>query len=180
MDHIILLMFSDIETHLIEVLKENLVRTFKRAVDIRYKIGNLDSAYDAGRNQYISPRLLSRLKRIKRDGSDKILGVTDVDLYSPDYDFVYGEADINSGVATLSVFRLAQAHNTIDIDTFEDRAVREAIHEMGHLFGLGHCRNPHCVMTTCTCVEEVDRAGSEFCITCNKEINTHLISGVAR
>jgi archaemetzincin len=180
MDSIILILFSDIDSHLIEVLKENLSSTFRRSVEVRYKIRKLDSAYDASRNQYISPRLLSRLKRIKRDPTDKILGITDVDLYSPDYDFVYGEADINSGVATLSVFRLSQAHNTIDIDTFEDRAVREAIHEMGHLFGLGHCRNPRCVMTTCTCVEEVDRAGSKFCITCNKEMNTHLLSEAAR
>jgi predicted Zn-dependent protease len=29
-----------------------------------------------------------------------------VDLYSPEYDFVYGEADVNAGVAALSTYRL--------------------------------------------------------------------------
>ena len=50
----------------------------------RYKLGTLEYAYNAKRKQYISPTLLSRLNRVKRGNGDKILGVVNVDLYSPD------------------------------------------------------------------------------------------------
>ncbi|MFC2068039.1 hypothetical protein ACFLTP_03390 [Chloroflexota bacterium] len=54
----------------------------------------------------ILPRLLSRLRRIKKNCHDKIIGLVEVDLYSPEFDFVFGEAEISSGVATVSLYRL--------------------------------------------------------------------------
>jgi archaemetzincin len=176
MDEIILVVLSNINRHLIGTIKSSLETTYSRAVEVRYKVSNLDSAYDPIRKQYISPRLLSRLKRMKRDSTDKILGIVDVDLYSPGYDFVYGEADVSSGVATLSVSRLIsekpsnQANVNLDVGLFEERAGREAIHELGHLFGLGHCQNPKCVMRTCTCLDEVDEAGKELCPSCDDKL----------
>jgi predicted Zn-dependent protease len=29
---------------------------------------------------------------------------------------------------------------------FAERALKEAVHELGYTFGLGHCGNPRCVM----------------------------------
>jgi archaemetzincin len=181
MDRIILVLLSNINSHLVDALKSGLATTFDKQVEIRHKISNLDSAFDPIRNQYISPRLLSRLKRIKREPGDKILGLVDVDLYSPGYDFVYGEAEISSGVATLSVFRLISDEQDIrfrtrfDIRMIEERALREAIHELGHLYGLGHCRNPKCVMRTCTCLDDVDEAGNELCPSCESKLKLNLI-----
>ena len=174
MNRIILILLSEIDTHLIRSLQSSLESTFNSIVKVRNKVGSLEHAYDSARKQYISPRLLSRLNRMKRSSGDKILGIVNVDLYSPEYEFVYGEADVNSGVATLSTHRLISKNpnNHSDIRLFEERIIREAIHEVGHLYGLDHCRNPQCVMRTCTCLAEVDEAGNALCDECGNKLKT--------
>ncbi len=116
------------------------------------------------------------MHRLKKGSRDKILAVVDVDLYSPKYDFVYGEADIKSGVATLSTYRLIPKDQGIhsDVHIFEERIIREATHEVGHLYRLGHCENPKCIMRTCTCLQEVDEAGNELCTACRDKLKTNL------
>src|SRR5271157_747178 len=106
MQSIILVQMSDMGPAVLEALREAAEAAFKRPVEIRQRIISLGYAYDATRKQYDSPRLLTRLKHIKRQPADKILGVLDVDLYSPGFDYIYGEADIAAGIATLSLHRL--------------------------------------------------------------------------
>ena len=171
-----MIVLSEIDAHLIGRLKSSLETTFDCSLEIRYKLNNLKYAYDRRRNQYISPGLLFRLNRIKRSSGDKILGVVNVDLYSPEYDFVYGEADVNAGVATFSTYRLISENpnNQSDDHIFEERVIREATHEVGHLFGMDHCKNSRCLMRTCTCLSEVDEAGNVFCTDCMKKLKPNL------
>ena len=82
MAKIILIMLSQIDFHLTELLSQNLEKTFCRPVEVRYKFISLEYAYDTARKQYNSP-LLSRLRRMRKSSGDKIMAVTDVDLYSP-------------------------------------------------------------------------------------------------
>ncbi len=103
---IILVLMSGIEDSVLAVLKKGLEHAFNRRVEVCAKIGKLERAYDAGRRQYQSPQLLSRLRSIKKDCGDKIVGLVDVDLYSPGFDYVFGEADVTAGVATVSIHRL--------------------------------------------------------------------------
>ena len=172
MDKIILLFLSEIDENLVGALRRHLEQTFNRQIDARYKISSLEYAYDANRKQYKSPKILSRLQRLKRDPCDKIMGVVDVDLCSPGYDFVYGEAKMSSGVATLSVYRLRPKSRSRDSGSkvFRQRVIREAMHEIGHLYGLGHCKKSKCVMRSCTCSSEVDKAGYRFCTNCSKRL----------
>ena len=172
MDKIILLLLSEMNECLVEILKKHLEQTFNRQVDVRRKNSNLEYAYEADRKQYNSPRILSRLQRIKRGDGDKILGVVDLDLYSAGYDFVYGEAKPSSGAATLSIYRLHSKNysgKTVS-KIFQERVIREALHEVGHLYGLGHCVNATCVMRACTCLSEVDAAGNKFCSECTARL----------
>jgi archaemetzincin len=115
---------------------------------------------------------LSRLRRIKKGRGDIILAVVNVDLFNEGYDFVYGEAEVGSGAATLSISRLVNENinTTIDTNQAAERVIREAIHEAGHLYGLGHCPNPRCVMRTCTCLEEVDEATGRLCDYCKQQL----------
>ena len=172
MGKIILVLLSEINKHIIEVLKQGLEQTFNRTVETRAKIRSLDYTYDSNRNQYISPRLLSRLRRIKKGCHDKILGIVDVDLYSPDFDFVFGEAEISSGVATVSLYRLRSERYGLHPESkiFDERALKEAVHELGHLYHLDHCTNSKCVMHFSTSLVDVDIQGKTFCSKCQQKL----------
>jgi archaemetzincin len=116
-------------------------------------------AYDASREQYHSTVLLDALAKHKRPEWERLLGITDVDLFTHDLNFVFGEADARRGVA---VFSLARLH-TADRKRFVHRAATEAIHEVAHTYGLGHCSDARCVMWFSNTLDETDRKGTRFC-----------------
>jgi archaemetzincin len=174
-------MLSQIDSQVTELLSQNLEETFCRPIEVRYKFISLEYAYDTARKQYNSPLLLSRLRRMRKSSGDKIIAITDADLYSPGYDFVYGEADVHAGVATLSINRLLNKEGDMsqNFNRVADRIIREATHEIGHLFGLVHCRNQKCVMRTCTCLSEVDEAEGGLCIECYDKLKQkYRVSGI--
>ena len=173
MQSIIVVQMSDFNPAVLEALRGAAEAAFKRPVEIRKRITNLSYAYDAIREQYNSPRLLKRLKHLRRGVRDKMLGVVDMDLYSPGFDYIYGEADIDAGIATLSLHRLHPEFfsETHDQALLEERAVKEAVHELGHLFGLGHCRDKKCVMRFCPNPEDVDWKTRDICGRCRAKIS---------
>ncbi|MFC2022979.1 archaemetzincin family Zn-dependent metalloprotease [Chloroflexota bacterium] len=172
MGRIILVLLSRIDEQMLAALKRGLEQAFNRLVEARVKTGNLDYAYDSSRMQYLCPRLLSRLCRIKKDRGDKVIGLVDVDLYSPGFDFVFGEADVNAGVASVSLYRLPPEYSwqPPDSTVFEERAIKAAIHELGHLYGLRHCQNPKCVMHFSTSLADIDRTAKLFCASCRERL----------
>ena len=54
---------------------------------------------------------------------------------------------------------------------FLQRAVKEAVHELGHTCGLGHCRNPRCVMFFSNTLHDTDVKGPGFCTACRDKLN---------
>jgi archaemetzincin len=51
-----------------------------------------------------------------------------------------------------------------------ERLIKEAVHELGHTFGLFHCHNQECVMKSSTYVEEIDFKSSRFCDKCSDQL----------
>jgi len=47
----------------------------------------------------------------------------------------------------------------------------EAVHELGHTYGLGHCGNPRYVMFFSNSLMDTDRKGSEFCPSCKSKLH---------
>ena len=47
-----------------------------------------------------------------------------------------------------------------------DRLLKEAVHELGHTFGLIHCPAPGCAMGFSNSIEEVDLKSNRFCPGC--------------
>jgi archaemetzincin len=118
------------------------------------------SSWNASRRQYLSTKLLDTLASVKRPEWERLLGIVDVDLYVPDLNFVFGEADSRRGVA---VFSLARLRAGADQELFKRRAATEAIHELGHTYGLSHCDKRTCVMWFSNTLSESDRKGTRFC-----------------
>lgn len=54
---------------------------------------------------------------------------------------------------------------------FRRRALTEAVHELGHTWGLTHCPNSHCVMHFSNTLADTDVKGSTFCPRCQLQLN---------
>jgi archaemetzincin len=121
------------------------------------------AAYDSRRGQYLSTAILDALAPVRRREWSRLLGAADVDLYVPDLNFVFGEADSRRGIAVFSMARLHAGTDEEGKALFLRRAATEAIHELGHTHGLGHCRDTRCVMWFSNRLVESDRKGTGFC-----------------
>ncbi len=119
--------------------------------------------YDWGRMQYRSDRILEWLTRLSHF-EGLVLALGDIDTYVPGLNFVFGQADPSSGVAAVYVKRLKTGARSVD--TYLERLAKEALHEIGHLLGLGHCKNKSCVMSFSNHVGEVDAKNPLFCDRC--------------
>lgn len=126
------------------------------------------SSWNASRKQYLSTKLLDVLAAARRPEWERLLGIADVDLYVPELNFVFGEGDSGRGVA---VFSLARLHAGADDALLARRAATEAVHELGHTYGLSHCDEPTCVMWFSNTLRETDRKGYRFCPAHVRELN---------
>ncbi|MBS7643720.1 archaemetzincin family Zn-dependent metalloprotease [Candidatus Bathyarchaeota archaeon] len=134
-------------------------------------------AYNPARAQFFSTQILEVLINYsKQIEADRVLGVTNVDLYVPHLNFVFGEAQCPGRTAIISLHRLQPEFYGFppDIDLFRARTLKEAVHELGHTFGLKHCQQPKCVMFFSNSILDTDRKHSSFCETCNQTLEKNL------
>ena len=70
--------------------------------------------------------------------------------------------------AIASTHRLSDQHYglTRNDECMMERLEKELVHELGHAFGLYHCRQFECVMRASTYVEEIDLKRVYPCSTC--------------
>jgi archaemetzincin len=121
-------------------------------------------AYDRHRRQYRADVLLDLARR---EPADRVLAVTDLDLYSGDLNFVFGLAESPGKAALISLHRLRVG---ADERLVRQRALKEAVHELGHAAGLKHCTRRSCVMYFSNSLEDTDRKGSELCRGCTGQL----------
>ena len=116
--------------------------------------------YDTRRKQWISDKILDWLLRNHNPDSDtKVLAICNFDAYSGDLNFVLGEAHMGGRVAAIYIPRLKQGLyvKKSDINKLvEQRAIKEAVHELGHAFGLTHCEKSRCVMHFSNSLQDTD------------------------
>src|SRR5918995_4877405 len=128
--------------------------------------------YDRRRKQWISNRILDwLLQNNNPDDNTKVLAICDFDAYSGELNFVLGEAHLGGRVAAIYLPRLRQDFYVKKSDTnklFEQRVIKEAVHELGHAFGLTHCENNKCVMHFSNSLQDTDFKDHKFCERCNK------------
>jgi archaemetzincin len=123
---------------------------------------NVKGAYNTRREQYNASTLLNYLIRSagKAESNEHILSlwILSDDVYVEGMNFVFGVAHAGKA-AVLSTYRL----ESIDL------IHKEAIHEMGHVFGLQHCSN-ECVMQFSNSLEEAKSKPATLCEQCRSII----------
>lgn len=145
-------------------LTDALSSKFSVPVTAGAKVDIPSGALDDERNQYLSRAFLNELRDMAEDGGPKLLGLTEVDIYDIGMNYVFGQADIGGQASIISLARLF-ADNTDGggTDLLRERALKEAVHELGHNFGLEHCRDRFCVMHFSSGIQETDIKSAEFC-----------------
>ena len=163
---------GEVENEIVKELGQEVYRIFRCPVEVKTGFSYLAHTYNPERRQYLSSSLLTSLETSERERDEKVVGIVDVDLYVPRLNFVFGEADISSGTAIVSLCRLRQEYYGLPPDKklFLERATKEIVHELGHTFGLEHCSNTRCVMHFSNCLADTDWKEASFCPKCHPKI----------
>ena len=161
---------GNVDGRILEGLQESVGKILEKEVSIGQPLKFPDYAYNRRRKQYFSSAILLKLKEVERGIGDRVLGVVDLDLYVPSLNFVFGEADFENRMAIIPLWGLRQEFYGLseDVDRFEERVLKEAVHELGHTYGLGHCSNPLCVMHFSNSLLDTDIKKVPFCPQCEK------------
>lgn len=154
---------------LMEHVRVHLARAFDREATLWTAPERPGHGYDPRRKQHASGAILRwLLERGPRGG--KLLGVTDRDLFIPILTYVFGEAQLGGTAAVVSTARLAEDVELFGRRLLLERIAKEAVHEIGHAFGLVHCATPGCVMSRSPAVREVDEKSADPCEECRERL----------
>ena len=175
---IVLIPIGYIDESLLESLQRELGLIFHLRIKVSNPLPVPERAYNPRRQQYHSSAFLKELeKRCFAGKRSKCLGITSLDLFTNNLNFIFGQAIIDGDVCVISTHRLrpefyGQPPNS---KIFVDRTVKEAVHELGHSFGLMHCPNSLCVMHFSNHILDTDRKSKNFCERCESYILEKLI-----
>lgn len=129
-----------------------------------------DGAHSPGRGQYNAADIIEEIAGGMPPDAEKLLGVTDVDLYVPGTNFVFGVATGNASVISLARLRPEYYGERENQPLFRERTLKEAVHELGHTFGQGHCPDVRCVMHFSNFLEDTDIKSAGFCRRCSGKL----------
>ena len=159
---------GQVDRALLEPLAEGLTWCLRVACSIQPNGLDADFAFNPVRGQYHSTEILKKILQKQPADRWKVLGVTEMDLYIPVLTFVFGEAQLADGGAVVSTHRLRQEFYGLpdNPELLRERLLKEAIHELGHTYGLRHCSEYSCVMSASNGVERIDLKSASFCPAC--------------
>jgi archaemetzincin len=169
---IVITPLGDVDKEILNELSTGLKGVFGYAIEIHHPLNVPDRSYAAERNQYNASELLAFLKKIHLKSGEKILGVTGIDLFAEGLNFVFGQAEMGGSAAIISLARLQQQFYGLPPDRklTTKRTLKEAVHELGHTFNLGHCPDPKCVMHFSNNLHDTDIKSFAFCPNCQPKM----------
>jgi archaemetzincin len=167
---------------LISKLEKVLSEEFNSSVSTASPIREIPlQLFDKKRNQWKSNEILQWFLDKHRPNrattrTTKILAICDFDAYSGHLNFVFGQAYLDGSILAIYLPRLRQEFYGLEADDylFYQRIVKEAVHELGHAFGLNHCGNTRCAMHFSNSLPDTDIKESHFCNVCKRIIENYM------
>ena len=170
-----------------------IAKVLNRPVEMRAPAPIPRAAEDAARSQYRSGPFLVEVRRsvptlgvvklvgvaaagspVPTPNPDATLFVTDVDLFTPSTEGVFGELDRARGAALISIRRLREAFYRRKADPMKQRArlVKQILRSIGLVRGLPDCGDPSCAMSSSQVVADIDRKKERYCGSCWSRLST--------
>jgi archaemetzincin len=127
------------------------------------------------RKQLFFNTLLARVAAVAPPPDGVRLALTDYDLYKTSHQFVFGDASEEQRIAIVSLHRLRGDFygERPDENLLFQRTLKEAVHDLGHAFGLKHCYNARCAMYFSNSIYDTDNKLSHFCENCEKRVRAN-------
>jgi archaemetzincin len=168
MSFIYLLPIGSIEDEVLTMLEQRLYQVLNWEIQRGTPIHLPVKAFNAVRGQYEASQVMRAIAEEIPADATRVLGIMNEDLAIPMLTFVFGQAQLRGRVALMSLARLRQEFYRLPAhkELMMTRAIKEALHELGHTFGLVHCPASTCVMTLANDIQHVDGKKSEFCGGC--------------
>ncbi|MBC5801063.1 MAG: archaemetzincin family Zn-dependent metalloprotease [Candidatus Eremiobacteraeota bacterium] len=127
------------------------------------------------RKQMFFNTLVARVAALPVTADVVRLAITDYDLYKTSHQFVFGDASEEQRIAIVSLHRLRNDYygERSDQNVLFQRTLKEAVHDLGHAYGLKHCFNPRCAMYFSNSIFDTDNKLSHFCEHCEKRLRVN-------
>lgn len=163
-----LLPLGKIPDEVLDAIAEGL-RSLNVAANVSLPMALPKESYNALRHQFLADAVL---KFLFERFEDKVLGMTNKDLYAEGLNFVFGQAQLKGNVAVVSIHRLDPTFykQKPDKALLIERSVKEAVHEVAHMLGMKHCDDPSCVMSFSNTIFDVDRKSKDLCKGCKARL----------
>ncbi len=195
-ENINILILNDISRSILRYLRKNLSTVFESNVIILKHIIIPLTLFNDDKKQYDGRKLLKFLTEnmTLKEVRDINLAVFDRDLYKGNLDYVFSLASPFPKISVISIMRmhphynedyfsrslkkrkagkfplLVKKLNSTEKRLYYERILKEAVHGIGHTFGLIHCNNKSCIMYPSNTSCDIDGKDIAFCRTCRSFI----------
>ncbi len=178
-----LVKIGQVDESILDNLKNRLEISFKEfkisVVALKDIIHLENTEYNKNRNQYNALKILKKINlSFQNKRYLRLLGIINNDIYSISYKYLLGRAEkpkednpwqMVGSLISITRFREKFYGRTENEILFEQRILKEAIHELGHTFGLPHCYK-YCIMRSSKSIIDTDNKPSTFCNSCLKNL----------
>lgn len=146
----------------------------------KFPLAHVPSRVVDGHMQYDARALLDLTARLLPADAHGMLSLVNVDLFVfAEQQFAFGWSTLRDRLGVVGFTRLdPSVHGgpapADPAPTLLRRGLRVAVHEAGHLFGLGHCQAFRCAMNGISDLAELDATPLRLCPLCLRKL--HLVT----